>query len=216
MVYERKQIRLQFGSASPLISIRPRNRSISFAFDDRMSHNLVNRRRRLIAEWAFMGRYIRCACGERVDTSDSPSINGVFCPACGATLEPAQPPSLETTPSLAETPTKVPAEEPLTVVPADPQTQKEVDEEFKRYILARRVAEESKRASSNAGFFGPGGIRSGMLGGVAMMAFAAVWLVVGLMLEHIFIYPVILFIVGLVAFIRGIITGNVLGEKHSG
>ena len=164
-----------------------------------------------------MGRYIRCACGERVDTNDNPSINGVFCPACGATLEPAQPanPAAQATASSAEIPAKMVAEEPLTVVPADPQTQKEVDEEFKRYILARRAA-EAQRTGNKAGFFGPGGIRSGMLGGVAMMALAAVWLVVGLMLEHIFIYPVILFIVGLVAFIRGIITGNIVGEKHSG
>jgi hypothetical protein len=200
---------------TPLNSIRRRNHPISFAFDALLSHNLVNRRRRPIAERVSMGHYIKCACGERVDTSDSPSINGVFCPACGTTLEPAKPPSLETTPSLTEAPARVPAEEPLTVVPADAQTQKEVDEEFKRYILARRAA-ETQRTSSNAGIFGPGGIRSGMLGGVAMMALAAVWLVVGLMLEHIFIYPVILFIVGLVAFIRGIITGNIVGEKHPG
>jgi hypothetical protein len=164
-----------------------------------------------------MARYVTCECGKRVNLDESASINGVFCPACGTTLEPAQPPTLDVqaTASVNETPTKVFAEEPLTVVPADPQTQKEVDEEFKRYILARRAA-EAKPTSANAGFFGPGGIRSGMLGGIAMMAFAAVWLVVGLMLEHIFIYPLILFIVGLVAFIRGIITGNIVGEKHPG
>ena len=164
-----------------------------------------------------MGRYIRCACGERVDTSESPSINGVFCPACGATLESTQPasPAAEATHSFTDSRSKVPPEEPLTVVPADPQTQKEIDEEFKRYILSKRAA-EAQRTSNNAGIFGPGGIRSGMLGGVAMVAFAIVWFIVGLMFERIFIYPVILFIVGVIAFIRGAITGNVLGEKHPG
>jgi hypothetical protein len=132
-------------------------------------------------------------------------------------LESAQPasPAAEPTHSFAEYPTKVPAEEPLTVVPADSQTQKEVDEEFKRYILSKRAA-EAQRTSNNAGIFGPGGIRSGMLGGVAMVAFAIVWFIVGLMCDRIFIYPVILFIVGVIAFIRGAITGNVLGEKHPG
>ena len=52
---------------------------------------------------------------------------------------------------------------------------------------------------------------AGMTGGLSMMAIAAVWFFVGLYFGIIFKYPVILFIIGLVGFFRGLFTGNVSG-----
>jgi hypothetical protein len=52
----------------------------------------------------------------------------------------------------------------------------------------------------------------GMMGGLAMMAIAAVWFLVGLAGGIIFYYPPILFVIGLVGFIRGLFTGNVAGR----
>jgi hypothetical protein len=52
----------------------------------------------------------------------------------------------------------------------------------------------------------------GMVGGLAMMAIAAVWFLGGLACGIIFYYPPILFVIGLVGFFRGIVTGNVSGQ----
>jgi hypothetical protein len=54
---------------------------------------------------------------------------------------------------------------------------------------------------------------AGMMGGLAMMAIAAVWFFGGLAVGIVFYYPVILFIIGLVGFVRGLFTGNVSGGE---
>jgi hypothetical protein len=52
-----------------------------------------------------------------------------------------------------------------------------------------------------------------MLGGLLMMLIGGVWFVAGLVLiDRIFIYAPILFIIGLVGFVRGLFTGNVAGR----
>jgi hypothetical protein len=53
---------------------------------------------------------------------------------------------------------------------------------------------------------------AGLMGGLAMMALAAVWFVGGLAFGIIFYYPPILFVIGLVGFVRGLFTGNVSGR----
>jgi len=52
----------------------------------------------------------------------------------------------------------------------------------------------------------------GMLGGLAMMGIAVVWFFLGLACGVIFPYPLILFVIGLVGFFRGLFTGNVAGR----
>jgi len=165
-----------------------------------------------------MGRYITCACGKRVDIFANPSINGVFCPACGTTLEPTAPAKQTSAPApmVAEKATAAVAEEPVDVLPADqPRTQKEIDADFTRYILKKRAAEDEKRRQ-NPGLFSPerSGIRAGVLGGSVMMAAAVLWFGLGLMLDTIFFYPPILFVVGLIAFCRGIFYRNQAPEKN--
>lgn len=66
---------------------------------------------------------------------------------------------------------------------------------------------------SGGGFFGPEkkGIEKGMAGGLVMMAIAAIWFFVGLSNDIIFFYPPVLFLFGLFAFFKGLVTGNVSG-----
>jgi len=51
-----------------------------------------------------------------------------------------------------------------------------------------------------------GSINAGVGGGILMMVIAIVWFVLGLIFGWIFYYPPILFIIGLVAFIKGLVT----------
>src|SRR4029079_2605600 len=53
---------------------------------------------------------------------------------------------------------------------------------------------------------------AGMLGGLAMMAIAVVWFVLGLACGYIFFYPPILFVLGVIGFVKGLMTGNVTGR----
>jgi hypothetical protein len=53
---------------------------------------------------------------------------------------------------------------------------------------------------------------SSVIGGIALMLIAVVWFVGGLAVNIIFFYPPILFLIGLVAFFKGIFGGNLAGE----
>jgi hypothetical protein len=70
-------------------------------------------------------------------------------------------------------------------------------------------------SSRYEGFFGPErkGIDHGITGGLAMMGIAVVWFVVGYASGVLFYYPPILFVIGLYAFIKGVFTGNISGNK---
>lgn len=70
-------------------------------------------------------------------------------------------------------------------------------------------------SSTDSDFFGPEkkGFEYGVLGGVVMMVIAVVWFVGGLMCDYIFFYPPVLFIIGMVALIKGLATGNLAGNK---
>ena len=74
-------------------------------------------------------------------------------------------------------------------------------------------------AATGSGKYGHGfgwehrGWDAGVMGGLAMMAIAALWIFVGLKIGIRFHYPIILFIIGLVGFFRGLFTGNVTGKQ---
>ncbi|MDB5313094.1 MAG: hypothetical protein JWO38_7296 [Gemmataceae bacterium] len=51
-------------------------------------------------------------------------------------------------------------------------------------------------------------LNGGVAGGLLAMVIAVVWFVVGLMADRIFFYPPILFVVGLIAMIKGAVGGN--------
>ncbi len=58
------------------------------------------------------------------------------------------------------------------------------------------------------------GIQKGVLGGVVMIAIAAIWFFVGYAAGHIYFYPPILFIIGVYAVIKGLTTGNYTGNTN--
>jgi hypothetical protein len=54
---------------------------------------------------------------------------------------------------------------------------------------------------------------SSVLGGIALMLIAVVWFVAGLLLiDRIFIYPPIMFVIGIVTTVKGLMSGNLAGE----
>lgn len=59
------------------------------------------------------------------------------------------------------------------------------------------------------------GIRMGVLGGLIMMAIAVAWFVIGWAAGYIFFYPPILFVIGVIALVKGLLTGNVAGKKDA-
>ena len=75
--------------------------------------------------------------------------------------------------------------------------------------------QEVEESEDDGGFFGAEkkGLQKGVLGGLAMMAIAVVWFVIGWQAGYIYYYPPILFIIGLVGTIRGAIQGNISGKN---
>lgn len=67
------------------------------------------------------------------------------------------------------------------------------------------------------GFFGPEkkGVDNGILGGLIMIAIAVVWFVLGYAAGLIFFYPPILFLIGLYACLKGLLTGNFNGKTET-
>jgi hypothetical protein len=83
---------------------------------------------------------------------------------------------------------------------------------------ANRLANLQKAADSEEEYQGSFGLEKkgmskGVLGGIIMMAIALVWFVGGWIMGIIFFYPPILFVIGLVAFIKGAVTGNIAGKS---
>jgi late competence protein required for DNA uptake (superfamily II DNA/RNA helicase) len=69
----------------------------------------------------------------------------------------------------------------------------------------------------DTGFFAPErkGIQKGALGGIIMMAIALVWFITGYAAGTIFLYPPILFVIGLYSLIKGLASGNIAGKKKT-
>ena len=53
-----------------------------------------------------------------------------------------------------------------------------------------------------------GSINAGVVGGILMMGIAVVWFIVGLAGGIIFFYPPILFVIGIIAFFKGLAGGS--------
>lgn len=83
--------------------------------------------------------------------------------------------------------------------------------EANRLAILQKAAEGEEEYRGSFGMEKKG-MSKGMLGGIVMMLIAAVWFVVGWMAGIIFFYPPILFIIGLIAFVKGAVTGNIAGK----
>jgi hypothetical protein len=63
--------------------------------------------------------------------------------------------------------------------------------------------EERRRASSRSSSGGGFGVNAGIGGGIVMILIAVVWFVGGLALGRLFFYPPILFVLGIIAIVKG-------------
>ncbi len=70
----------------------------------------------------------------------------------------------------------------------------------------RRREREGPRVAFERGWFGS--MNAGVVGGVLMMLIAIAWFVGGLAVGYIFFYPPILFVIGLIALIKGLAGGG--------
>jgi hypothetical protein len=70
---------------------------------------------------------------------------------------------------------------------------------------ARPLRRKKPRVVVNEGWFGS--INGGVIGGILMMLIAVVWFVLGLAAGYIFFYPPVLFVVGIIAFCKGLMDG---------
>ena len=96
---------------------------------------------------------------------------------------------------------------PASAAPAQPANQPRSDNE----VLSGYTSEESWRqpAQETQESVGSVGLNGGVLGGAAMMVVAVCWFCGGLVVGYIFFYPPILFVVGLVGLIKGLIQGKI-------
>ena len=76
-----------------------------------------------------------------------------------------------------------------------------------------RTVHEDAGDDDDEGFFAPEkkGIQAGVMGGLAMMAIAAVWFGLGRKAGYTFYYPPVLFLFGLFALVKGLFEGNLAG-----
>src|SRR4051812_496982 len=170
-----------------------------------------------------------CTCGKsyRLKKELSPGRT-IRCPACGNGLTVPAPvgvqdaeqdefealmasaaagPSVAPAQRYGDAPPAVTAPAPLPMVPppvqrqpvawvAPPSTRSPV----------RQKGQRQPRVVFEQGWFGS--INSGAIGGLLMMVVAAPWFVVGLSFGRIFFYPPILFVIGAIAIIKGLLGGG--------
>lgn len=70
----------------------------------------------------------------------------------------------------------------------------------------RKSSYQSPHSGSRPGEFGT--INAGVIGGLFMIGIAVIWFIVGLMAGWLFYYPPILFVMGIVAIVKGMINGS--------
>ncbi len=90
----------------------------------------------------------------------------------------------------------------------------EGDLDEKEALRLKRLEEEVAVEDDSEGFFKyeKKGMKKGVLGGVIMILIAIIWFIAGYSIGYIFYYPPILFIIGVIAIIKGVITGNIAGK----
>lgn len=157
---------------------------------------------------------LSCPCGRALNVKDALAGKRIRCPACQDILtvpEPENDLALEVLPA-DEAPRSRRAA--IQAEPPEPMRRRERDEEDDDVPQVRRrskVSREIKRRSAvkrsrplvtfEQGWFG--NVNSGVVGGFLMMLIAVVWFVLGLAGGYIFFYPPILFVVGIIAVVKG-------------
>jgi hypothetical protein len=134
-----------------------------------------------------------CDCGQPLVVEDRYAGAAVRCPECGgAPVAPGGPAAKPWRKgAAAPAPAGDPADPFGFTSPADAARERE-----------RRLKEGEREAPAEAGS------AAGAAGGVLMMVGAVVWFVVGLANDTLFFYPPVLFVIGLVAFVKGLSGGR--------
>ena len=150
----------------------------------------------------------RCPCGQPLEVDEIYAGKRAQCPACNAVVAVPGPAAA---PRIAKHATLVPPP-PSSLDPRssrkdedDPDRKfrrrysdvDEEDEDGEDRPRRRRVTERTHKFWNNS-----------VRGGLIAMVIAVVWLVVGLLFGVFFIYPLILFVIGLIGFIAGLVTGR--------
>jgi Zn ribbon nucleic-acid-binding protein len=166
-------------------------------------------------------------CGHQLQAPDSAVGRQGRCPKCRSTFTiqaptfaaPASPPPAPATagpppitPDIAGCPACRAALQPGAVLCVNCGYDLRIGDRRGTHV-AQQPAPQPQQQSG--GFFGPEkkALGYGMLGGLLLMVIAAVWFVAGLAGDIIFFYPPVLFVIGLVGFLKGLFTGNVSGRR---
>lgn len=161
-----------------------------------------------------------CSCGKTLRVKDDLVGRWVRCPACKETAnvpeaglqpkpafevvedEPAPPPRKRVKAETA--PLQLDDEEP------PPRPRSRPDQEYDGPRKARKRQRARPKEEEPQGNFAleRGILNSGVPGGLLAMTIAAVWFIVAIQNDYIFWYPPILFVIGLIAFFRGLTGSN--------
>ena len=174
---------------------------------------------------------LKCDCGRSLRVKDELAGRKVRCPVCKSVLTvpqadqplvviPAESPSSGARASDSDPPPLVRRKYPSTpeedvdpepkpvvrrkVPQADPDEDNSPEPPRPPRRLKRRPRRSGGGLALEQGWFGS--TNAGVIGGVLMMVIAVVWFVLGFIyLSRIFIYPPILFVIGIAAFIKGLL-----------
>ncbi|MCE5279302.1 MAG: hypothetical protein ABFD92_11090 [Planctomycetaceae bacterium] len=130
----------------------------------------------------------------------------VLVPAAAAKAAQSNPYAMPRVGAAAPPPAAAPAPRRPAVIPVQQVSPAQPQSDLDRLRMqqeARAQREKEDRAAIRWGS-GQRGIDKGVWGGLAMMVGAVVWFVVGWMAGYIFFYPPILFVIGIVALVRGL------------
>ncbi len=164
-----------------------------------------------------------CSCGKTLQVKDVLGGKRVRCPACSdaITVPAAEEPAWEVVEDEPEPP-PAPIRAKAVARSRDddddddrPRRRREEDDEYeerprkkKRFKPKKKVRREREKEEHSHFAIEKGILGSGVAGGAIAMVVAVVWFILGLMNDWIFYYPPILFVIGLVAFFKGLVGGN--------
>lgn len=159
-----------------------------------------------------------CPCGKKFQVADTFAGKRTKCNSCASPLTVPNPPPPEPEPEddyeVVEEPLPVAKAATVRAVPATPPVSKLGGSRWADKPAPRRVVDDDddrpakpkkkkkRRPSESSG--GGVTVSGGVVAGLFMMLGAVVWLVVGLYFGWLFFYPPVLFIIGLISLIKGL------------
>lgn len=149
---------------------------------------------------------VDCACGERLAVAAALAGLTVRCKACGASV-PVPRADGTLPPRPAPRPAAVPPPPPPPTAPPKPKTlpPAPTGTDLKRSsgVHDPQAVAAAPDEQSQEGWF-----NGGVIGGLGLVLLSVVWLGVGLALDRLFFYPIILFFIGVGTIIKGGITNR--------